>query len=189
MAVVATLSKGYDLDYIWKNVDRGPAKDAAGYYIQASESGGEPPGCWWGPGARALGLEPGQVVYREPYDLLFGERQAPDGTKLGRPSGDGRKAADLYVQLLAAEPQATAERKRELRTEAVRKARQSPLFFDLTLSLSKSISIFHASLGENGPSGPPGRRPARRRVLVRASRRGRRHDLAGRARRVRLLPA
>ena len=44
---------------------------------------------------------------------------------------------------------ATAERKRELRTEAVKKARQSPLFFDLTLSLSKSISIFHASLGEN----------------------------------------
>jgi hypothetical protein len=39
MAVVATLSKGYDLDYVWKQVDRGPAKDAAGYYIQASESG------------------------------------------------------------------------------------------------------------------------------------------------------
>ena len=149
MAVVATLSKGYDLDYIWKQVDRGPAKDAASYYIQASESGGEPPGRWWGPGARALGLEPGQVVEREPYDLLFGERKAPDRTKLGRPPGDGRKAADLYAQLLAAEPHATAERKRELRTEAVKKARQSPLFFDLTLSLSKSISIFHASLGEN----------------------------------------
>ena len=66
----------------------------------------------------------------------------------GAPDG-GRKAADLYAQLLAAEPHATAERKRELRTEAVKKARQSPLFFDLTLSLSKSISIFHASLGEN----------------------------------------
>src|SRR5205823_605019 len=103
----------------------------------------------WGPGARALGLEPGQVVEREPYDLLFGQRQAPDGTQLGRPPGDGRKAADLYAQLLAAEPHATAERKRELRTEAVKKARQSPLFFDLTLSLSKSISILHASLGEN----------------------------------------
>ena len=48
MAVVATLSKGYDLDYAWKQVDRGPAKDAASYYIQASESGGEPPGRWWG---------------------------------------------------------------------------------------------------------------------------------------------
>ena len=77
MAVVATLSKGYDLDYIWKQVDRGPAKDAASYYIQASESGGEPPGRWWGPGARALGLEPGQRVERQPYDLLFGQRQGP----------------------------------------------------------------------------------------------------------------
>ncbi len=149
MAVVATLSMGYDLDYIWKHVDRGAAKDAASYYIQASETGGEPPGRWWGPGAKALGLEPGRRVEREPYDLLFGERKAPDGTQLGRPPNGGRKAADLYEALLAAEPHATAERKRELRTEAVGKARQSPLFFDLTLSLSKSISIFHASLGEN----------------------------------------
>jgi hypothetical protein len=149
LAVVATLSKGYDLDYIWKQVDCGPAKDAASYYIQASESGGEPPGRWWGPGAKALGFEPGQRVEREPYDLLFGERKAPDGTQLGRPPGSGRKAADLYTALLAAEPHATAERRRELRTEAVGQARQSPLFFDLTISLSKSISIFHASLGEN----------------------------------------
>jgi hypothetical protein len=50
---------------------------------------------------------------------------------------------------LAAEPHATAERKGELLLEATRQARQSPLFFDLTLSLSKSVSIFHASLGEN----------------------------------------
>ena len=149
LAVIATLSKGYDRDYIWRQVDRGPVKDAASYYIQASESGGEPPGRWWGPGAKALGFEPGQRVEREPYDLLFGERKAPDGTQLGRPPGSGSKAADLYTALLAAEPHATAERRRELRTEAVRRARQSPLFFDLTLSLSKSISIFHASLGEN----------------------------------------
>ena len=149
MAVVATLTKGYDLDYIWKQVDRGPAKDAASYYIQASETGGEPPGRWWGPGARALGFEAGQRVEREPYDLLFGKRKAPDGTRLGKPPDGGRKAADLYARLLAAEPHATAGRRRELRIEATRQTRQSPLFFDLTLSLSKSISIFHASLGEN----------------------------------------
>src|SRR5579859_2041484 len=149
MAVVATLSKGYDLDYIWKQVDRGPAKDAASYYIQASETGGEPPGRWWGPGAKALGFQPGQTVERKPYDLLFGKRQAPDGTLLGKPPDGGRKAADLYARLLAAEPHATAERRRELRIEAVRQARPSPLFFDLTVSLSKSISVFHASLGEN----------------------------------------
>src|SRR5690349_8937375 len=149
MAVVATLSKGYDLDYIWKQVDRGAVKDAASYYIQASESGGEPPGRWWGPGAKALGFEPGQRIDREPYDLLFGQRKAPDGTPLGKPPGNGRKAADLYAKLLAAEPHATAERRRELRIEATKQARQSPLFFDLTISLSKSISLFHASLGEN----------------------------------------
>jgi AAA domain/TrwC relaxase len=149
VAVVATLSKGYDLDYIWKQVDRGPVKDAAGYYLQASEAGGEPPGRWWGPGVQAMGLEPGQVVEREAYDLLFGQRKAPDGTPLGRPPGNGRKAADVYAQLLAAEPHATAERQHELRLAAARRARQGPLFFDLTISLSKSISIFHASLGEN----------------------------------------
>jgi hypothetical protein len=149
LAVVATLTKGYDLDYIWKQVDQGPAEDAAGYYIQASEGGGEPPGRWRGPGAEALGFEPGQLVEREPYDLLFGERKAPDRTQLGRPPGGGRKAADIYAGLLAVEPHAIAERKRELRLEAARQARLSPLYFDLTLSLSKSISIFHASLGGN----------------------------------------
>jgi hypothetical protein len=149
LAVIATLSKGYDLDYVWEQVGQTPAKDAAGYYIQASETGGEPPGRWGGPGAQALGLSQGQLIERKPYDLLFGERKAPDGTPLGRPPGSGRRAEDIYAQLLKGEPHATAERKRELLLEATRQARKSPLFFDLTLSLSKSISIFHASLGEN----------------------------------------
>lgn len=52
VAVVAILSKGYHLEYIWAQADRGPVKDAASYYMQASESGGEPPGRWWGPGRR-----------------------------------------------------------------------------------------------------------------------------------------
>jgi conjugative relaxase-like TrwC/TraI family protein len=149
MAVVATLSKGYDLDYMWRQAGPGSQKEGAGYYLQASQDGGEPPGRWWGSGAEALGFQPGQVVEREPYDLLFGQRKAPDGIPLGRPSGGGRKAADIYAQLLAAEPHATAERQHELRIEAAQQARQSPLYFDLTVSLSKSISIFHASLGEN----------------------------------------
>jgi TrwC relaxase len=161
VAVVATLSKGYDLDYIWKQVDCGPAKDAASYYIQASASAGEPPGRWWGPGAKALGFEPGRRVERKPYDLLFGERKASDGTQLGRPVGSGRKAADLYTALLAAEPHATAERRRELRLEAVRQARPSPLFFDLTISLSNHLDLPRLCRGER-PPGPPGRGPRRR---------------------------
>jgi hypothetical protein len=149
LAVIATLSKGYDLDYIWKEIDDTQAVHAVNYYIQPAGAGGEPPGRWWGPAVGALGFQPGQVVEREPYELLFGERKAPDGTPLARKPDNGKKVADLYEHLLAAEPHATAERKRELLLEATRHARQSPLFFDLTLSLSKSISIFHASLGEN----------------------------------------
>jgi hypothetical protein len=104
------------------------------------------------------------VVEREPYDLLFGEHKAPDGTPLGKPSDSGRKAADIYATLLA-EPHATAELKQELRLEATGQARQSPMFFDLTVSLSKSVSIFHASLGENA-------RLARQAGILRAMRTG-----------------
>ena len=97
--------------------------------------------------------------------------QSPGRHSAGQAAGSGRKAADLYVQLLAAEPHATAERKHELRIQATRRARQSPLFFDLTISLSNPISIFHASLGENArlarQAGDPGGRP----VLVRPGRR------------------
>jgi hypothetical protein len=56
---------------------------------------GGPPGRWWGPGAKSLGLEYGQLVDREPYDLLFGERKAPDGTQLGRPPGSVQNAASI----------------------------------------------------------------------------------------------
>ncbi len=100
----------------------------AAYYIDASDKGGEPPGLWWGPGAQALGLAPGQLVEREPYDLLFGERKAPDCTPLGRPPGGSKRAADIYAGLLAAEPQATAERKRELRAQATRAGAAEPAF-------------------------------------------------------------
>jgi hypothetical protein len=55
----------------------------------------------------------------------------------------------LYAALLAAEPHATAERRRELRDRSRQAGPAEAAVFDLTISLSKSISIFHASLGEN----------------------------------------
>ena len=77
MAVVATLSKGYDLGVHLETVDRGAAKDAASYYIQASESGGEPPGRWWGPGAKALGFDHGQRVERKALRPAVRRAQSP----------------------------------------------------------------------------------------------------------------
>jgi conjugative relaxase-like TrwC/TraI family protein len=144
VAVMATVAKGYDLDYAWRAV--GEAYRGAGYYLAATEAG-EPPGTWWGPGAERLGFAAGQQVEREPYNLLFGERKGPDGRKLGRAPANAGKAVEIYKSLLAAEPGADDHRRAVLRIEAQRQARQSPLYFDLTISWSKDISIFHASLG------------------------------------------
>src|SRR5215475_3610738 len=141
---MATVAKGYDLDYAWRAV--GKTYRGAGYYLAAAEAG-EPPGTWWGPGAERLGFAAGQLVEREPYNLLFGERKGPGGQKLGRAPASAGKAVEIYKSLLAAEPGADDHRRAELRIMAQRQARQSPLYFDVTTSWSKDISIFHASIG------------------------------------------
>jgi hypothetical protein len=70
LAVVITIAKGYDLGYIWKTQDHAADRTTGGYYIDAAQAG-EPPGRWWGPGAQALGLTPGQTVQRTPYPKLL----------------------------------------------------------------------------------------------------------------------
>src|ERR1035441_5296043 len=178
VAVVATLSKGYDLEYIWKQVDRGPAKDAASYYIQASESGGEPPGRWWGPGAKALALEPGQQVDREPYDLLFGERQVPGGRPQSRrplrPAAGRRAACHRRTQAR------TPHRGRPESPPEPPVLRPDPLPVQVHLDLPR------LPLRERPPA-PPGRRQRRRPVLDRPGHRSRRHDLPSRPGGLRLL--
>jgi len=147
--VKVSVAKGYDKDYPWRQVGAGAELHGGGYYLAAVEAG-EPAGRWWGAGAQALGLQPGSVVGYKEHDLLFGQRRAPDGTKLRRAPGDGAaRAHEAYERLLAAEPGALPGRRRELRMEAQRSVRQSPLYYDVTVSPSKSISVFHASLGEN----------------------------------------
>jgi len=55
MAVVVTVTKGYDLGYAWKNQGQpGAEQTAGGYYINAAQAG-EPPGRWWGPASSAGG--------------------------------------------------------------------------------------------------------------------------------------
>ena len=88
MAVVVTVAKGYDLDYIWKTQGRaGAERTTGGYYINAAQAG-EPPGRWWGPGAQALGFASGQVVERTPYNAVYQQRDPRTGDKLA-----GRAAA------------------------------------------------------------------------------------------------
>ena len=148
MAVVVTIAKGYDLGYIWKTQDHAAQRTTGGYYLNAAQAG-EPPGRWWGPGAQALGLTPGQTVQRAPYDAVYRQTDPRTGAKLGRPRGRYPTFADHLARLMAAEPHATAERLIELEREAAQATRQPAAYYDVTVSFSKSISVLHASLREN----------------------------------------
>ena len=154
MGVRVTIAPGFDAAYPWQAIGAAEGgKSSAGYYMAPAEGGGEPPGRWWGRGAAALGLEPGSLVEREAYDLVVDQRVDPrDGvSKLGRSPQKGIERADVIYEKTAgrraggdagAAAGAARWRRRKL-------ARQGPLYFDLTVSLSKSISVFYASLGEN----------------------------------------
>jgi TrwC relaxase len=149
LAVVVTVAKGYDLDYIWKTQEQASgARTPGGYYINAAQAG-EPPGRWWGPGAQALGFASGQIVERKPYDAVYQQRDPRTGARLGRPRGRYARFADHLDRLKAAEPHATAERVIELEREAAQVTRQPAVYTDVTVSFSKSISVLHASIREN----------------------------------------
>jgi hypothetical protein len=59
--------------------------------------------------------------------------------------GRFRSADEICEAMLAAEPHATAERRAELFLEAKAQVRTPDLYWDATFSVSKSISLFHAS--------------------------------------------
>ena len=143
------MAKGYDLGYIWKTQGEAAARRATGgYYINAAQAG-EPPGRWWGPGAQALGLAPGQIVQRKPYEAVYQQIDPRTGGKLGRARGRYATFADHLARLRAAEPHATAERLIELERQAAQATRQPAAYTDITISFSKSISVLHASIREN----------------------------------------
>jgi hypothetical protein len=169
VAGIITISKGHDASYPWKQIgaaerdkDSTPSlldgSDAeyarttgAGvdYYLSPAEKGGEPPGIWTGKGVTELGLRIGDVVEREVFEGLYGQHldpRDPSGeTRLGRVPGHYQSADNIFLGKLAAEPEATAERRAQLMIETKAQVRTPDLYWDATFSVSKSISLFHAS--------------------------------------------
>ena len=147
MAVITKLVKGYDPDYPFKQQGRW-----AGDYFDVK---GEPRGRWWGKGAAGLGLEPGSEIDRATHRMVIAEHLDPrDGeTRLGRAPGNAAARAEvIYQEKLKAEPHATVKRQFQLRKEAQKEARQGPMYLELDNSLSKTISVFWASIGEKARS-------------------------------------
>lgn len=160
MAVVVTVKSGFDLGYVWAaQGGAGPGQErqaSGGYYIDAAQAG-EPPGRWWGPGVGHLGQVQGAEVDRVAYDAIYSQVDPVTGQHLGRKPAnygvgqedEGRYAARL-AELVALE-QVTPDARRlgQLKRDAAKSVRSTPAYTDLTVSFSKSISVFHASIREN----------------------------------------
>jgi flagellar biosynthesis GTPase FlhF len=156
VAGIITIAKGHDASYPWKQIGvaehgkhaRNSGK-GVGYYLSPAEKGGEPPGIWTGKAVAELGLRPGGVVGRQVFERLYGQHldpRDPSGeTRLGRAPGQYKTVEGIHAAMLAAEPEATAERRAELLIEAKAQVRTPDLYWDVTFSVSKSISLFHAS--------------------------------------------
>jgi conjugative relaxase-like TrwC/TraI family protein len=156
VAGIITIAKGHDASYPWKQIGVAePGKTAkhlergVGYYLSAADKGGEPPGIWTGKAVAELGLRPNGTVDRQVFERLYGQHldpRDPSGeTRLGRAPGQYKTVEAIHAAMLTAEPEATAERRAELLIEAKAQVRTPDLYWDATFSVSKSISLFHAS--------------------------------------------
>ena len=154
MAGIITISPGHDASYPWRQIGTSAETEhdgraRTGYYLSPAEKGGEPPGRWQGGGVAALGFGEGQVIERETFERLYGkflDPRDPSGeTRLGRAPQHFRSAEEIFAELAALEPEATAERRAELLIEAKSQVRMPVQYFDVTFSVSKSITLLHAS--------------------------------------------
>ena len=148
--MVLTISSGYDPGYLTRAVATGREN----YYLSAVAEHGEPPGIWTGLGCPELGLAVGAEVDNKIMERLYGafidprdpEQAATLGRAPSRFAGNDDNVSALITELLAAEPDATPERRDELIMQAMKEHRAAVYFFDATFSVPKSVSLLHASL-------------------------------------------
>ena len=88
-------------------------------------------------------------MFERLYGKFLDPRDPAGQTRLGRAPQRFRSAEEIYAVLTALEPEATAERRAELMIEAKMQVRTPVLYFDATFSVSKSITLLHASAMAN----------------------------------------
>ncbi|MCM3846330.1 relaxase domain-containing protein, partial [Pseudonocardia sp. DR1-2] len=145
-----SIASGYSPEYLLKEVAAGREN-----YYTGAVAEGEPPGRWWGAGAEKLGLrglveaQDMRAVYErflDPRDEGFHDPSRWD--EVGTLGHTGRKYLsedEIYAAALEREPDASAERRAELRTEAGKSARHNVAFLDVTFSVQKSVTLLHTA--------------------------------------------
>ncbi|MEU8495012.1 MobF family relaxase [Pseudonocardia alni] len=150
MVEVLKVVNGYSPEYLLKEVATGREN-----YYTGAVAEGEPPGRWWGAGAERLGLaglvdaQDMRALYErflDPRDSGFGDPSRWDSVPtLGHIGRKYLSEDDLYAAALEREPDAAAERRAELRTEAGKAARHNVAFLDATFSVQKSVTLLHTA--------------------------------------------
>ena len=153
MAVVLKINPGFDASYPWREIGTGARPEPASgldYYLAPADKGGEPAGRWAGRGLATLNFTAGQVIDRSVFEPLYGEHLDPRDpagkTRLGRAAQRFTPEQAIFEDLAAAEPHASPARLAELRTLAKAQARHAVPFWDVTVSVSKSITLFYGGL-------------------------------------------
>src|ERR1039457_7050191 len=147
MAAIVSIATGHDPEYYTRQAGKGPA-----YYSSAAgQSGMEPEGTWTGAGCPELGLPVGSVIDPAVFVPLYAQFTDPrDGSShLGRAMRRYRDWRVDYGSALTAEPEATAQRRAELKDQAKAQVKTPVQYFDTTFSPDKSIALLHASYKAN----------------------------------------
>jgi conjugative relaxase-like TrwC/TraI family protein len=147
---VLRIASGYNPEYLLKAVAAGREN-----YYTGAVAAGEPPGRWWGAGAERLGLsglvdaQDMRALYEgflDPRDPGFVDPKRWDEVAtLGHAGRAYLSEDDLYGMALEREPDASAERRAELRVEAGKAARHNVAFLDATFSVQKSVTLVHTA--------------------------------------------
>jgi conjugative relaxase-like TrwC/TraI family protein len=141
-----SISAGHAVDYLTGQV----ASGRENYYTGAVATG-EPPGVWSGRGAELLGLS--GLVEAQDMTALYEHRLDPRDERFQHPAEWGAAptlggplrryltAEEAYERMLAAEPDASGERREQLRLNAERSVRSNVRFLDVTFSAPKSVTV------------------------------------------------
>ncbi len=140
--MVLSVGSGHSVDYLTGAVGGGREN-----YYSGAVAAGEPPGLWYGKGAKLLGLS-GEVDAEQMEDIysrLLDPRDADREQLLGKPHKNYRSADEVYAASLEREPLAGPERRAQLRVDAEAAARQPVAFLDATFNAPKSVSVMGAA--------------------------------------------
>ena len=125
------------------------------YMLAGAEK--EPAGVWGGEGLSMVGAQAGAAATEAEVRAVFGRLEHPtridlrtgEAVPLGSRPRNFDSRDERVAQALAAEPDATEERKAEIRQKAQGK-RKPVAYYDLTFSPVKSGSVYWAGLLETG---------------------------------------